>query len=214
MTKEPVAKFFEELSPEQQWRVLHEAELLKRANLYKRSQAGEAVPAEEWREWWKAIQGLLTAYYTNGARGRFFEPFPGSTIKMLAEFAGSLGVGYVPEPVLDVVTKGTKARGPRERLHLSLAVAYKVAASKEGLMIGPSRIYIKDSRSTKTIASWFGVDQNTVRKWVREIDPIQITTECDTEEAFVNAVKRAGETYIVKGRSARAILKRDAKSKA
>ena len=83
------------------------------------------------RDYWKAVEALF-AHLGHRVPNVDCADFA-DTALFLAQQAGYLGAGVVPDPIRDVAKKGNHSPGPSEQRDVGLAVAYRKACSPEGL---------------------------------------------------------------------------------
>jgi hypothetical protein len=201
-------------SNEDRLKILYESELLIRQNLYESS--SKPIP-DDWRKWWGSVERMLIEFIRQSKLGTPVSPLkahplPISIVETLAGLAGYLAVGTIPLPISGVQSKGNSSIGPSERQHISLAIAYKLAASPDGLVYDGGTLRVNDPTSTKTICEWFGVRSSTVTKWVREIEPRDLGSSEVPQKFFIKAVEKAGKIYREAGRSHIAIATRNVKA--
>ena len=211
MPQSKSSKTFDELSPNGKWQVLLEQELQSRNLLDEKWRAGKSSTPDRYRAWWGDVESVLKELSNRLKAHSVPEQLPIALLETLCGLAGYLKVGTIPRPMTSVVSKGNKGVGPTERKHISLAVAYKHAASKDGLVYGGGHMKIDDRKSTLTICNWYGVKSPTVTKWVRQYPSASLEGSEIPAEKFINAVKSAGKIYRRHGRSASALIHRGSK---
>ena len=194
-----------------EWRSLCEEEQQRREELHRGD--GKKPSRDQLRSWWKAVENLCRAYARAPAEFRTGQRheqvmFPPDLANALAGQTGYLAVGAIPVLIEDVRTKGRTSPGPHERRHIGLAVAYRKACMKHGIIHRGERIKIADNKPVATLAKWFGVNRRTVQGWCRDFKPAFLGVNSIDANVLILITKRAGQTYTVAGRSALATSRR------
>ena len=136
---------------------------------------------------------------------KFYHPLPSGTddpvglppdlAAMLHGLFGYLGVGHIPDPILDAAKgAGRRSIGPVERRDIETAVAY-VRAAKRG--------EIDDKSPVQTICVQYEVGRSTVQGWLRSFDERSIQTQL-----LPRRMKESAHRYRIAGRSHSAIQTR------
>ena len=160
------------------------------------------------RDYWGATESALREYRIALAGGRVLNPPPLEILAELENTAGYLAVGQMPGIVGDAISEGRRGAGPMERRDKGLAVAYMMAASREGLEHAGERINIADKTPVKTVCEAFGVKRTAARDWRQEVKPAFLGLNPINGEILGSLMKKAGERYKADGRSASAIFGR------
>jgi hypothetical protein len=114
----------------------------------------------------------------------------------------SLAAGFMPKQFSDATRRsGARKYHPQERIDIQAAVDY-IAAAKAGLF--------DDKSPAKTIKLRFAVDEKTVRRWVKENKPRDLSSFSNPQEIAFRASQAAAH-YSTHGRSAPAINRRGRK---
>ena len=137
------------------------------------------------------------------------EPPPAELALVLSAFAGYLAVGQIPDPIKEAATEGRRPPGPTERRHIGWAVVYRHACRPEGITHKVETIHMADKSPVKTLAAWFEVDPNVIRKWVRDHPPVFMGVNAVNSEVIIKRTRAAGETYSRAGRGQRAVTRRN-----
>ena len=194
--------------PKSDWRRLFDSEAAARYELDRLAQDVK-LPDKALRYWWKSVEDLLYAYGIAIAENEPPEPPPAELALVLSGLAGYLAVGQLPGPIKDAATEGRRPPGPTERRHIGWAVAYRHASRPEGITHRGETIRIEDKSPVKTLAAWFEVDPNVIRRWVREYPPVFMGANAVNSEVFIKRTRAAGETYSRAGRGHRAVERRN-----
>ena len=189
------------------WRALFDSEVAARYELDRLAHDGEPS-GKKIRFWWKSVEDLLSAYGIAVAKDERPEPPPAELASLLSTFAGYLAVGQIPDPIKGAATEGRRPPGPTERRHIGWAVAYRHACRPEGITHNGQTIHIGDKSPVKTLAIWFEVDPNVIRKWVRGHLPVFMGVNAVNSEVIIKRTRAAGEAYSRAGRGQRAVTRR------
>jgi hypothetical protein len=156
----------------------------------------EKILADWARKWCSCVASLLRRHHQGQGE------LPKELTTDLETLFELLADGIMPEP-FSGATKGSGARKyhPQERRDIQAAVDY-IAAAKAGLL--------DDKSPAKTIKLRFAVDEKTVRRWVKENKPRDLSSFSNPQEIAFRASQAAAH-YSTHGRSAPAINRRGSK---
>jgi hypothetical protein len=160
------------------------------------------------QDWWKAIELALTMYRLALADERTLTPPPLDILANCSNVAGYLAVGQIPKTVADAASEGRRPPGPTEQRDIGFAVAYMLAASRDGIMHFGERIIIADETPIKTVCEAFGVKRSTAQGWKQKVKPAFLGLGPINGKILESRMRQAGGRYQREGRSASAITKR------
>lgn len=192
------------------WRQALEKEAELRLQLLEIHQQGSSPSGDKVRAWWQSVADLLFEYRKHVASNDPPESAPMAVIEVLNNLAGELAVGTIPEYVKDASKEGNPSAGPQELRDKQLAVAYHRASTRK-LFQDDQAIVIDDPHPTKTLSSWYGVAPNTIRDWVKSLQPAYLGVNTINGEILVLLVEKAAARYLQNGRSQVAIASRNSK---
>lgn len=193
-----------------EWQEALDEEYQARNSLTPALADGVAPPALALRHWWSTVSRVWKLYALSVARAAPPTPPPADLANIMADLAGYLAVGQIPDPIRDAASEGRRNPGPDEARDIGFAVAYHRAA-RPGLMHNGVLLKLDDRHPTKTIAAKYNVAPSTVRKWNRSYEPAFLGTNSVTVEILENLMSKAAARYRAAGRSHSAIAARGAK---
>jgi hypothetical protein len=162
------------------------------------------------REWWRAVSDVWLAYAREAAEQQKEDPVAELAL-IMGRIAGELSLGIVPPYVADVVVRGNPPASYWEIYDIGVAVAYRQASGKQGLLHNSKMVRVNDRHPTKTIAQAYGVHKTTVQGWCRKFPPAFLGVNEVTADVLKTMLKQSGARYKKAGRSHSAIARRNAK---
>jgi hypothetical protein len=174
----------------------------------------DSIPTSEQKaalqQWWASIEGVLRAHIEALAQGFSLRPDPLEVLTIMKGMAGYIAVGKIPDPIADAAAEGRTSAGPTERRDIGFAVAYLIAAKKDGggFEHQGEKIKIHDKFPVKTVSNAFGVHRATVYGWGKTITPENLGLNRLDATSLTGLMVMAGERYRAAGRSSEAILTR------
>jgi hypothetical protein len=160
------------------------------------------------QNWWKAIEAALTVYRRALANGRALLPPPLAILDVYSNVACYLAIGQIPGIVADVTLEGRRPPRPTEQRDIGYAVAYMLAASKDGIEHHGERVIIVDKKPIRTVCEAFGIKRSTAHGWKQKVLPAFPGVGPIDGDILESFMRQAGERYQREGRSASAITKR------
>lgn len=173
--------------------------------------AGKSDTGVWLRHWWNAVNELLKEYSRSIASHAIHEPPPAEAVEVLAELAGDLAVGHIPDPIRRAASEGRTRPTPRERRTIGMAVVYWRACQPEGFEHNGVRITIDDPDPIERIHLWFGAHKRTIQDWIRKHPPAFLGVNDVNAGTIQHLTFQAAQQYRVRGRSQTAIRARSAK---
>jgi hypothetical protein len=190
------------------WFELFEREVEARKRLTKSLQDNNAADGKRLRHWWSTVEHLLRGYAISVERRKRPEPPPSELATVLADLAGYLARGQIPQPISDVKVEGRRPLGPSERRDTGWAIAYRNACGKNGILHNGERICIPDPAPIKTLAGWFSVHPRTVRGWLKRYPPALLGVNKINADVIKYRTRKAGARYSKCGRGQKAVYRR------
>jgi hypothetical protein len=166
---------------------------------------------DELRDWWQAVSGVWLAYARETAEQQKVDPIAELAL-IMGRIAGELASGIIPAYIADVVVRGNPPTSYWEKYDIGVAVAYRQASGKRGLLHNSKMVRVADRHPTKTVSEMYGVDESTVRGWCRKHPPTFLGVNDITPEVLITMLKRSGARYRQAGRSSSAIRHRNNKA--
>jgi hypothetical protein len=166
---------------------------------------------DQLREWWQAVSDVWLAYAREVTEQQKEDPVAELAL-IMGSIAGELSSGRVPPYVAEVVVRGNPLPSYWEKYDIGVAVAYRQASGKRGLLHNSKMVRVNDRHPTKTISEMYGVHESTVRGWCREHPPTFLGVNDITPEVLITMLKRSGARYRQAGRSSSAIRHRNSKA--
>jgi hypothetical protein len=176
--------------------------------------AGKSDTGVWLRHWWSTINELLKEYSRSIASHVIHEPPPAEVVEVLAELAGELAVGRIPEPIRKAASEGRTRPTPRERRTIGMAVVYWCACQPEGIEHNGVRIMIDDPDPVEHIHLWFGAHKRTIQDWIKKHPPVFLGVNDVNADTIRHLTIQAARQYRDRGRSHAAIRTRNAKRRA
>jgi hypothetical protein len=191
-----------------------EEELAKNAdpldgNIY-RDEVADPTPAQL-RDWWRAVSQVWLTYAREAARNQTEDPIAELAL-IMGRTAAELSSGILPQSVAGVVVRGNPPISYWEGHDIGVAVAYREACKKGGILHNSRMVQVDDHHPTRTIMEAYGVTDSTVRAWCRRYPPVFLGVNDITAEVLTAILKSSGARYRQAGRSFSAISRRNAKA--